>query len=336
MKIIDTHLTEQNFLERLSCYCREQTRGDKGYRDQDTFIFARKKQKFWIGRHYAHAGRSDGYANERINGTYHVNDHGHVVVSYNVGKHPAILVPHIVFFLLGMVPVVGLLNDAMRQSSMSWYGGVCGLAFVGLGLSGFFNRRKEVDALEEHLLYICDALKETDLDVTAEADTFDVSDISDGDVYPISVEFEGENYLTLYYYTAEENGDGVLNDGKNIVYFKDEAQMNRFCLFHKLTVADDVDGGIGIDQADDVKVDIQILGVDLDDILCAHFTRMCIGDQCNGTIQIVQLQEIVDLHALAGFDVVDDDAVLNGINIHYSISKSLRISAIRMYLPQSA
>ena len=153
MKIIETRLNEKSFLDRLACYCREQTRGDKGYHDQDTFVFSRKEEKFWIGRHMAHKGKSDGYANERINGTYHVNDHGHVVVSYRVGKHPFILASHTVVFLLGLIPVAGLLTDAMRANSMSWYGGICGLLFIGFGLSGFFNSPKEINTLEEHLAY---------------------------------------------------------------------------------------------------------------------------------------------------------------------------------------
>ena len=239
MKIIETRLNEKSFLDRLACYCREQTRGDKGYHDQDTFVFSRKEEKFWIGRHMAHKGKSDGYANERINGTYHVNDHGHVVVSYRVGKHPFIVVSHTVAFLLGLIPVVGLLTEAMRASSMSWYGGIFGLFFIGFGLSGFFSSPKEINTLEEHLAYICGTLNAGDGDEPAEADVFDVSDISDGDVYPIVVEYEGETYLTLYYYTADGNGDGVLNDGQSIVYFKDKAQMQRFCLSHKLKPAGD-------------------------------------------------------------------------------------------------
>lgn len=239
MKIIETRLNEKSFLDRLACYCREQTRGDKGYHDQDTFVFSRKEEKFWIGRHMAHKGKSDGYANERINGTYRVNDHGHVVVSYRVGKHPLTLVFHTVAFLLGLIPVAGLLTEAMRANSMSWYGGICGLLFMGFGVSGFFSSPKEISTLEEHLSYICGTLNVGDGDEPAEADVFDVSDISDGDVYPIVVEYEGETYLTLYYYTADGNGDGVLNDGQDIVYFKDKAQMQRFCLSHQLNPAGD-------------------------------------------------------------------------------------------------
>ena len=61
-------------------------------------------------------------------------------------------------------------------------------------------------------------------------------------------------------------------------------------------------------------------------------------DQRHGHVQRVQAQQLVDAHAPARGDVVDDDAVLDGVNIHCastSIPSSFRISAMRMYLPLS-
>ena len=237
MKTIDTHLTEKSFLDRLSRFCLPYDRGNKGYVNQEAFVYSRKDQKFWIGHHMVTAGRDDGFAKERINAAYRVNDNGYVTVTYSFGKHPTIMTFHAIAFLLGLIPAVGLLTDAMRQSSMAVYGGICGLSFMGYGLWGFFGRPKELAIQEEHLQYICDALKQEEGEEITEPDTLDVSDIADKDVYPVLIEYQGKSYLTIHYYTADGNSDSILNDGENIVYFKDEAQVNRFCVSHELMVA---------------------------------------------------------------------------------------------------
>lgn len=241
MQIIDTHLTEAAFLERLSHYCHREARGNRGYSDQETFIFSQKERSFWIGKHMAYKGKSGGYATERINGTYQVKDNGLVTVSYRLGKHPALIIPHAVILLLGLLPLAWFIKDILRPGHSAWIGGaLIGLVFVGFGLSGFFSATKTKAALEEHLLYICDALREGAQEgEPVEVDTFDVSDISDGDVYPIRVIYGDKTYLSLHYYTADGNGDGILNDGENVIYFKDEAQMQRFCLANRLTAISD-------------------------------------------------------------------------------------------------
>ncbi len=236
MKTIETHLTEQVFLDRLARFCRQKVRLDKGYTDIDTFVFSRKEQKFWIGKHCAHAGRSDGYANDRINGTYRVNDHGHVTVSYRFGKHPALLLPHIITLAIGLPMAVSVLIDAMNHGAGSWHGGLVALFFIIFGVVGLFGNAKEKAAQEEHLKYICGVLNGEE-DEIAETETVDVSDICDGDVYPLRIEYGGADYLTLYYNT--ESTDGLLHDAESIICFKDEAQMHRFCLAHDLNVAAD-------------------------------------------------------------------------------------------------
>lgn len=237
MKTIVTHLTEQAFLDRLDRFCRPKTKSDKEYLDIDTFVCFRKEKNFWIGRHHAHGGRSDGFANDRINGTYRVEDSGHVTVSYRFGKHPALLLFHVVLLVIGIPMAVSVLIDAMNHSAVSWHTGLMALFFMIFGVVGFFGSGKEKAAQEEHLKYICGVAEAGEEIVPAER--VDVSHICDGDVYPLCVEYGGVSYLTLHYYT--ENGDGLLHDDHSIICFRDELQMNRFCLSHDLTaVADTV------------------------------------------------------------------------------------------------
>lgn len=237
MKTIGTHFTEQVFLDRLARFCRQKAPRDKGYTNTDTFVCARKDKKFWIGKHYAHAGRSDGYANERLNCTYRVNDSGHVTVSYRFGKHPALLLPHIIILAIGLPMAVSMVIDAINHEWNFMSSGIVVLFFIIFGVVGFFGSAKEKAAQEEHLRYICGVLNDETDGSVAETDTLDVSDISDGDVYPVCIEYGEATYLTLYYYTG--NGDGLLHDAQSIIGFRDEAQMHRFCLSHELHVAAD-------------------------------------------------------------------------------------------------
>ena len=59
-------------------------------------------------------------------------------------------------------------------------------------------------------------------------------------------------------------------------------------------------------------------------------------ENCNGAIELVQIEHIVNLHGLAAGDMVNYYSVFNRVNPHYSTSKSFRMSAIRIYLPYFA
>jgi hypothetical protein len=100
-------------------------------------------------------------------------------------------------------------------------------------------------------------------------------------------------------------------------------------------VLDHIDGDVGVDIAQGVQVHVEV-GVDLDDVLLAHFAAGGVFDDGNRAVQLVQLQEIVDSHALTGLDMVDHNAVFNGINVHAATSRSFRIRAMRINLPLSA
>ena len=85
-------------------------------------------------------------------------------------------------------------------------------------------------------------------------------------------------------------------------------------------------GGVRLTVALDV-------GVDLDDILAAVLGGNNVLQESHGAVQIAQTQNVVELHALAGGDVVDNNTVLYRIYVHTVTSKSFKISAILIYFP---
>lgn len=80
-----------------------------------------------------------------------------------------------------------------------------------------------------------------------------------------------------------------------------------FFLFDDFAVVDDIDSDVAIEKAQDVEVDIQ-QAFYFDDIFFAHGVAFCIFDNGNATIEFVQLQVFVNIHAAAGFDVINDNA----------------------------
>ena len=62
---------------------------------------------------------------------------------------------------------------------------------------------------------------------------------------------------------------------------------------------------------------------------------MDVLDDGDGAVELFEAEQLVELHAAAGRDVVDDDAVGDGVDVQSvpASFKSFRISAMRMYLP---
>ena len=54
----------------------------------------------------------------------------------------------------------------------------------------------------------------------------------------------------------------------------------------------------------------------MDDVLLAHLVAVDVLDDGHGAVQAIQVQKLIEHHAAAGGDVVDDDAVDNGVDIH--------------------
>ena len=103
-------------------------------------------------------------------------------------------------------------------------------------------------------------------------------------------------------------------------------------LFHNAPVLNDVDGHVRVDVAQHVQVHADVV-VDFDDVLAPHEGGLHILDNGHGALQLVQVQVFVNVHATARVDVVDHDASLDTINIHWAASSSFRISAMRTKRP---
>ena len=86
-------------------------------------------------------------------------------------------------------------------------------------------------------------------------------------------------------------------------------------LFDALAVLDDVDGDAGVDIADDIPVKVEHL-VDLDDVLAAELATRNVLEQRDGAVELVKAEDVVELHRLAGGDVVDNDTVGNSVDDH--------------------
>jgi len=156
MKKIETNISERRFLERLETLCRKKERFDRGYCDKDIFVVKRNKNKFWICKHYANCGRTDGYAYDCMYCRYNVNEKGYVTVEYRLGKLRSALFAFVICFTVGIALWIPIVYEAVAFSNVQW-GELCVTALFWIfGLVGMlFRSQKERLLLEEHLLRIC-------------------------------------------------------------------------------------------------------------------------------------------------------------------------------------
>lgn len=167
MKIIETRISEKQFINRLEGLCRKKAYFDKGYNDKDTFVVKRKDNKFWLGKHYALIGRSDGYANDCLLCRYTVRENGLVSVHYRFGKRITYLIPFIISCALGIPIAISLIYDAIVYADPQWNGILIAVLFLALGLFGLlFRSKKERKLLEKHLFKICN-INSSDIDENA-------------------------------------------------------------------------------------------------------------------------------------------------------------------------
>ncbi len=158
MKVINTIFTEKQFVDRLGQHCRLKTRLDAGYNDIDTFVCKIKGNRFWLGKHYASVGKTDGFSPERLNCKYDMNESGRVIVRYQRAKHPSYAIFYLLAFVIGTTFCVDSFINAFEMfDDFRIDEFIFALAFLVIGLFGLIIKpRKEWLSLEEHLHKICD------------------------------------------------------------------------------------------------------------------------------------------------------------------------------------
>ncbi|MBE6603840.1 MAG: hypothetical protein E7636_05900 [Ruminococcaceae bacterium] len=157
MKIIETKLNENQFINRLDTFCRKKERFDRGYNDKDLYVIKRNKNKFWMSKHYASVGRTDGYMNTCLYCSYIVNDNGFVSVKYRFGKLPMFLIPFTISLIIGAFIGGGVVIDIALYGNSDWNNVLVTALFWSLGLGGLIIRSpKERRELENYLKKICE------------------------------------------------------------------------------------------------------------------------------------------------------------------------------------
>ena len=80
----------------------------------------------------------------------------------------------------------------------------------------------------------------------------------------------------------------------------------QFHFLHRFAVFDDIDGGVRIDEAEEVVVDVNDL-VDFDDVFFAHLQTEGVHNEGHVVVGVFEVQVVENGHAISGFDVVNDD-----------------------------
>ena len=102
-------------------------------------------------------------------------------------------------------------------------------------------------------------------------------------------------------------------------------------------VTDNVDRYAGINISKHVKVKVD-KAVDLYYVFLAQFLADAVFDYSHGAVQLFKPEHLIEIHALSGLYMVDNDTVFYRIYGHFytSIPSILSISAILIYFPLSA
>ena len=98
----------------------------------------------------------------------------------------------------------------------------------------------------------------------------------------------------------------VLDKQKMELAPKDMYVLHPLPRVNDLFVLDDIYGNIMIDKTKDIQIQILDGAFNLDDILFSHFLAAGIFDDSNRTVQLIQLQVMIDRHCLAGFDMIQN------------------------------
>ena len=88
-------------------------------------------------------------------------------------------------------------------------------------------------------------------------------------------------------------------------------------LFNDLTVLDDIDGNVAVDEGQDVQIQRVDVALHLQDVLLAHLTAPGVFDDRNRAVQLVQPEIMINFHGSAGTNVIQHEALFNLTNAKY-------------------
>lgn len=87
-------------------------------------------------------------------------------------------------------------------------------------------------------------------------------------------------------------------------------RVGKILFLGNLAAADHIDRDLLADKTEHIKINRNI-GLNLDDVLLAHLAACGIFDDGHLAIQLIQLEVIVNIHALSGRNMIDDITVFN-------------------------
>ena len=104
-------------------------------------------------------------------------------------------------------------------------------------------------------------------------------------------------------------------------------------LLNDLFIFNDVDRDVVIDESEDVQIHEIDRTLDLDDILFAHFIALCVFDDRNAAVQLIEVKIFIDIHASASFYVVENKAFRDTSYIQCIFYHGCFLSVIPEFLP---
>ena len=104
-------------------------------------------------------------------------------------------------------------------------------------------------------------------------------------------------------------------------------------LLYDLFVFDNVDRDVVIDESEDIEIHEVDRAFDLDDIFFAHFIALRVFDDCDAAVQFIEVKVLVDIHASASFDVVENKAFRDTSYIQCIFYHVCFLSVILEFLP---
>ena len=104
-------------------------------------------------------------------------------------------------------------------------------------------------------------------------------------------------------------------------------------LLHDLFIFNNIDRDVVIDESENVQIHEIDRTLDLDDILFAHFIALCVFDDRNAAVQLIEVKIFIDIHASASFYVVENKAFRDTSYIQCIFYHGCFLSVIPEFLP---